>query len=278
MSASPAVAYMRLEARLLTREPVALFFMLAFPILLLFVFGSIWGNTPSPQQGFPGYVTLSLPGYIGMIIGTSGILTLSAATASYRELGFFRLLRTTPLTPLTILLGQVATLLIVTTLGTALLVLTGAVVWDVALAAHPAALVFAFCEGCLAFFSFGFLLAVLVPSVRSVQIVSMTLFFPMLFLSGAGFPWSMLPQGLKTVSQYLPLTPLVRMLNISWHNGRLDVFVQNAIALGVFAGLNLFLVSRLWRGDDDDVGKRAARIGWVGLAVLIWVGVTTVLF
>lgn len=270
MSASTAVAYMRLEARLLLREPVALFFTLAFPILLLTIFGSIWGNTPSPQYGSPGYVTLSLPGYIGMIIGTSGILTLSATAASYRELGFFRLLQTTPLTPVTILFGQVTTLLMVTTLGVALLILAGSVVWGATLAAHPVALVLAFCEGCVAFFSFGFLLAVLVPSVRSVQIVSMAVFFPMLFLSGAGLPSAILPPGIRAVAQYLPLTPLVSLLNWSWFGGRPEAFFQGALALAVFTVLNLVLISRLGRRDDRDEGGRVGRVAGMLLGLGAW--------
>ena len=277
MTTSQTLACMRMESKLFRREPMALFFTLAFPVLLLLIFGSIWGNAPVKTNfGSLGYISLSLPGFIGMIVATSGLLTLSASTASYREIGFFRLLRTTPLTPCSVLLGQVATLFLVTIVGVILLVTVAVAAWDAPLAANPVALIFAFCEGCLAFYSFGFLLAALVPTVRSVQIVSMALFFPMLFLSGAAFPSALLPPGIRAAAQFLPLTPLVSLFNGAWFGGETATFLRNAVAIAVFASVNLVLISRTFRWDDRDTGKRATRFAGLGLGLAVWI-VTVIL-
>ena len=42
------------------------------------------------------------------------------------------------------------------------------------------------------------------------------IFFPMMFLSGAGMPLQLLPENLRQVSDYLPLTYLVRLIQGLW--------------------------------------------------------------
>ena len=80
--------------------------------------------------------------------------------------------------------------------------------------------------------SVGFVLASLLPTATSAQAVGMALFFPMLFLSGAGLPQQMLPQKLVDFSRFLPLTHVVNLLQDLWYgNG------WNVTALLVLLGL-----------------------------------------
>lgn len=48
------------------------------------------------------------------------------------------------------------------------------------------------------------------------QAVGMVIFFPMMFLSGAGMPLQLLPEGLRKVSDFLPLTYVVRLIQGLW--------------------------------------------------------------
>ena len=52
-----------IELKLFLREPVGCFFTLLFPPLLLLLFGSIYGNEPTPMFGGRGTVDVSLPAY-----------------------------------------------------------------------------------------------------------------------------------------------------------------------------------------------------------------------
>ena len=54
------------------------------------------------------------------------------------------------------------------------------------------------------------------PTASAAQAAGMALFFPMLFLSGAGLPQEMLPDSLVTFSQFLPLTHVVNLLKGLW--------------------------------------------------------------
>lgn len=93
-----------MEAKLFLREPFAAFFTLAFPLMMLFIFGSIYGNEPTPFFNGRGSVDVSVPRYMAMIIASVGMLSIAITLSVYRERGVLRRYRATPLRPQTIAL------------------------------------------------------------------------------------------------------------------------------------------------------------------------------
>ncbi|MFQ6093061.1 MAG: ABC transporter permease, partial [bacterium] len=176
------------EMKLFFREPQAAFFTLAFPLMMLFLFGSIYGNEPTPFFGGFGSVDVSVPAYTAVIIATSGLLSLAIVMAVYREYGILRRLKATPLRPLAILTAQVIVIFLMTALGMALLIIAGKMVYGLRFAGNPFSVLVAFVLSSFSFFALGFVLAGLMPTARTAQIVGMALFFPMIFLSGATIP------------------------------------------------------------------------------------------
>lgn len=220
------------EARLFMREPVAIFFTLAFPVLILLLFSAIFGNERVP--GYPGLrnVDVSTPGYTTMVLGTTALLGLPITLAGYRKRGILRRLRTTPLRPWVILVAQVIVNLVMTVFGISLMVLAAVLVYDLRLPEAPLALALAFVFASLSFFAVGFVLAGLLPSERTATVVGQAIYFPMLFLSGAILPSEMFPDLLKRASDFVPLTYVVDLVQDLWLKG-----VWNIMALAVLAGL-----------------------------------------
>jgi len=220
------------ELKLKLREPVGTFFTLVFPLLLLFLFGSIYGNEPSPFLGGRGNVDNSVPGYIAMIIGTTGMIGLPIALSVYREQGILRRFRATPITSSLILSTQVSVNLLISLVGIASLIIVGVFVHSLALPEEPVGVFLAIVISGLSFLSVGFLLASLTPTSTTAQAVGMALYFPMMFLSGAALPQQLLPERLVKFSQFLPLTYVVNLVQDLWHgNG------WNLTALAVLLGM-----------------------------------------
>lgn len=221
------------ELKLFLREPAAAFFTLGFPLIILFTFGSIYGNDPDPQLGGRGSVDTSVPGYMGMIIGTTALIGLPIVLATYREFGILRRLRATPLQPGTILAAQVLVNLLGTIIGTTLLVVAARLVFDLTWPeASPLALAAAFLLSCLSFFALGFALAGLLPSARVAQAVGSAIFFPMLFLSGSALPRELMPDNVRRLSEFLPLTQVVILIQDLWYGKGWDL-----VALLTLSGL-----------------------------------------
>ena len=105
------------ELKLALREPMVAFFTLVMPVLLLVIFGGIFGHEPLPFLAGYRQVDLSMPGYISMIIGNIGMVSLPITLASYRQNGILRRLQATPLRPTTVLWSQVAVNVLMAVLG-----------------------------------------------------------------------------------------------------------------------------------------------------------------
>lgn len=204
------------ELKLFLREPMAAFFTLAFPLIVLFVFGGIFGNDPSPELGGRGSVDVSVPGYIAMIIGTVGLIGLPVALASYRQAGVLRRYRATPLHPSTVLGAHVIVNLGMTLAGVSLLVLAGRLAYGLRLPASPLLVSVAVVLASLSFFALGFVLAGVFPTARAAQTAGLAIFYPMLFLSGAALPRQMFGETLRRVSEALPLTHVTILIERLW--------------------------------------------------------------
>lgn len=204
------------ELKLTLREPVGTFFTLAFPLLLLVLFGSIYGNEPSSFFNGFGTVDVSVPGYIGMIVGTVGMLGIPITLSNYREQGILRRYRATPLKPGTILWAQVAVNVLMTILGILILVGAARLLYDLRFPAGPIAIIPAIFLGAFSFFAVGFVLSGLLKTPRTAQAVGMALFYPMLFLSGAAMPRQVMPDSIQRIAEFLPLTHVVILLEDLW--------------------------------------------------------------
>lgn len=221
------------ELLLYLREPSAFFFTLIFPLMLMMLFGSIWGNDPFPGETF-GYIDFSVPAFIGMVILTSGISCLTANLSAYRERGILRRFRAAPLTSVSILMAQVTAVFAVTIGGVILLLIAGIVVFDLHFWGTLPEIIFAFVLSVLSISALGFIPASLAPTTRSGVATANIIYFPMLFLSGAALPLQMLPPFLQTFAQVLPLTHVIKLLQGLWLGGHLwDYPVQLAVLTGV---------------------------------------------
>ncbi|MGQ9560749.1 MAG: ABC transporter permease [Candidatus Oleimicrobiaceae bacterium] len=204
------------EIKLFLREPMAAFFTLAFPLMMLFLSGGIYGNKPSPFFGGYGSVDVSVPAYTAMIVATTGLLGLTITIASYREQGILRRLKATPLRPQAIMGAQVIVLFLMTALGMALLMIAGRLVYGLRFDGNPLYLLAAFVLSSMSFFALGFVLAGLLPATRTAQVVAMVLFYPMIFVSGAAIPREVLPERVRQLAQVLPLSHVVTLLRGLW--------------------------------------------------------------
>ena len=220
-----------MEAKLFFREPIGAFFTLVFPLMMLFLFGNIYGNTPTPMFNGLGTIDISVPAYTAMIIATTGLMGLTITMSSYREKRILRRLQTTPISPFVVLAAQVIVLFLMTLFGMALLIIAGKLVYHIQFQGNALSVLGGFMLSSLSFFAIGFVLAGLMPTARTAQVVGMVLLYPMLFLSGAGFPRELLPAAIKKVSTFLPLTYVVNLLRGLWIGEAWSLHTTNVLVL-----------------------------------------------
>lgn len=238
------------EIKLFLREPMAAFFTLAFPLMMLFLFGSIYGNKPTSFFGGYGSVDVSVPAYTAMIVATTGLLGLPITVASYRERGILRRLQATPLRPQAILGAQVIVNFLMTMWGMGLLVVAGKLVYNLRFDGNPFSVLAAFVLSSMSFFALGFVLAGLLPTARTAQIVAMVLFYPMIFLSGATIPREVLPESIRQVAQILPLSHVVTLLRGLWMGDPWEKHLTEVGILAVLLIVGVLVSSKTFRWEE----------------------------
>jgi ABC-2 type transport system permease protein len=223
-----------MEAKLFLREPVSAFFTLIFPLMYLLLFGAISGNEPTPQFGGQRTIDASIPGLTAAIICITGLMSTTMTMSTYREKGVLRRLRTTPVSPLVVLVAQVIVVTAMTALGMLLLVAAGGLIYHVRFEGNAFSVLGGFVLSSLSFFGIGFILAGTMPTVRSAWVVGMVLLYPMLLLSGAFFTLDLLPLAVQKVSAFIPLTYVVNLLRGLWVG---EPWGQHLLDVGVLAGM-----------------------------------------
>lgn len=231
----------RLEWKLQCREPLTIFFALVFPVMMLLIFGTMYGNEPSEFMGGYGTVDVSVPAYICMIVAVTGLMALPLTLAQYRERKILKRLMATPLDPRDVLLSQLTVNALTTLAGILLLVIVAKIVYGLHFSGNLVITFFAFLLVLLSIFAIGLFVAGFSPTARAATAIAYIVYFPMLFLSGATMPMELMPQSIINFSKVLPLTYGVNLFKGLWLGGKLSDHVMDITVLLVvcflFGGL-----------------------------------------
>jgi ABC-2 type transport system permease protein len=219
MAALPTLT--RTQAKVFMREPLAVFFGLVFPALLLIVIGSVFPGATDPAPDFGGMSLVEIYAPVSIVLGlaTVSISLLPAIIGGDRERGILRRLSTTPVHPRALVIAHLLVQLAVVTIATIAAVLLGMLVFDIPFPQNPGWFVISFALGAVSLLAVGLLVGAVVPTASSGQGIGMMLYFPLLFFAGVYIPLQVMPQGVQTISSYTPAGAAVRAISDSWAGG-----------------------------------------------------------
>src|ERR1700751_3827651 len=80
----------RAELRLMTRDPLVLTFVFAFPIVTMLIIGGAFGTRPDPAFDFTDPSHWYVASYLTVVIAATGLVMLPVHLATYRERGVLR--------------------------------------------------------------------------------------------------------------------------------------------------------------------------------------------
>jgi ABC-2 type transport system permease protein len=204
-----------IEVKLFAREPIAVVFAFAFPLVVLLVLAGVFSEPDTALGGFSG-IDYYVPGYLAVVIASIGLIGLPVHLAALRERGVLRRLRASSVSVTSVFGAQTAVNFVMAALGGAVLLVAASLVYDVHAPSSVAGVALGFGVGALSFVALGFLLGSLAPTARAAQAIGLVLFFPMWLLSGAGPPRGVMTQTMRQLSDVLPLTRVVTAIQEPW--------------------------------------------------------------
>ena len=151
------------------------------------------------------YIDFFIPGVIGMTLLTTGVFGAVNTNGRYRELKIIKKLATTPLSKIEWILGMVGYQMILATISLVVILFFGYAIFGVTatIDIYTVGLVVA---AALLFPGIGMVLANFVREAESADAAANAITFPMMFLAGTFWPVSQLPNIMKAISNFMPLT------------------------------------------------------------------------
>ena len=245
MSALSALT--RTQFKVFLREPLAVFFGLVFPTVLLVVIGVAYPGATDPDPTFDGksLVEVYAPTTIVLGMATMAVFLLPVALGGDRERGILRRLSTTPAHPRTLVTAHLAVQLTVVTVATAAAVVVGTLAFPIPIPENLGWFVISFVLGACSLLALGLLIGAVAPTATTGQGIGMLLYFPLLFFAGVYVPLQVMPDGIRTISGYTPAGAAAQALSDSWAGN--TPHTSDLVMMLVYAAVAGGLAVRLFR-------------------------------
>jgi ABC-2 type transport system permease protein len=196
------------------------------------------------------YIEFFVPGIIAMSVMTTSLFGTVGMNTELRQKGVLRKLATTPLTRSEWLLSNILYQFVMAMMSTTLIILVGALVFDLRPHIGPFMLIFIVLN-VFAFAGIGMLITRFVKDAEAAQAAANAVMFPMMFLSGTFFPLEQMPDFLQGIAKFLPLYYVNEGLRASMITQDMGIIVESfavivVVAVVIFI-LGVFITS--WKED-----------------------------
>ena len=197
-----------------------------------------------------GYIDFLMPGVIGMSIMQLGLFSVAFSFVTMKREGVLRRLLATPLHPAALLIAQVITRLLVVLIQTLILAAVAVFLFGAEFAGNFFAVLLAAALGGAVFLALGFAVSGWARSEQQAAPLANIVSLPMMFLSGVFFSRDVLPDALRVVTDYLPLTYLVEAIRGMTVQGD-SIIAQwpNFLGLAVWLVVAFIIANRTFRWE-----------------------------
>lgn len=227
-------ALVGVETKVFVREPVAAFFSLIFPAVLVLVLGGAMPGFTEPSADIAGRrpIDIYLPITLALAIATVTMTSLLGVLSSYREKGVLRRLSTTPVSPAALLGAQLVVNVAALIIGSTLAYGAAALAFAVPLPGSGWGLAVSFVLGSAAMCAVALVIAAVAPNTRVSAGIGTMIYFPMMFAAGVWTPGPTMPEAVRRVADFTPLGAASQAMQDAWAGGT-PRLLHLAVLLGV---------------------------------------------
>jgi ABC-2 type transport system permease protein len=218
VSALALVAHQfRYDQKAFWRNPASVFFTVMFPVILLLIFATVFGDETVDVNGGIETTTYYVPAIITLSVISATMQTLAMSLVIAREDGRLKRGRGTPMPPWVFIAGRIGNSIVVSALMLIVLAALGRVLYGVEIPWErlPAVLV-TLSIGAAAFSCLGFAITAAIPTEDAAAPVTNVAVLPLYFLSGVFIPESEIPDGVLHVADAFPIRHFFEAFFTAW--------------------------------------------------------------
>jgi ABC-2 type transport system permease protein len=196
----------RYDQKAFWRNPASVFFTVAFPLILLLIFGTVFGGRTVEVAGGIKTTTYYVPAIITLSVISATMQSLAMSLVIAREDGRLKRGRGTPLPPWVFVAGRIGNSIVVALLMLALIAALGRIAYGVPIPwGRLPQIVAVLVVGAASFCCLGIALTAAIPSQDAAAPIVNALLLPLYFLSGVFIPDDQLPSGVIVFADAFPI-------------------------------------------------------------------------
>jgi ABC-2 type transport system permease protein len=240
---------LRYDQKVFWRNPAAVFFTVAFPVILLLIFATVFGDQTIDVAGGIEITTYYVPAIITLAVVSATMQTLGMSLVIAREESRLKRVRATPLPPWVFIVGRVGNSIVVAALMLALVAALGKLLYGVPIPWGQAPeLLVVLVVGAASFCCLGIALTAAIPSQDAAAPIVNALLLPLYFLSGVFIPDDELPSGVIDFANHFPIRPFFQAFFDAYvPSGGSTIAWDHLAVVGIWGVAGLLLAIRFFR-------------------------------
>jgi ABC-2 type transport system permease protein len=249
VSAVALVAHQfRYDQKVFWRNPASVFFTVAFPVVLLLIFSTVFGDETVDVNGGIETTAYYVPAIITLSVISATMQSLAMSLVIAREDGRLKRGRGTPMPPWVFIAGRIGNSVVVALLMLALIAAIGELLYGVAIPwERLPAILATLIVGAAAFCCLGIALTALIPSQDAAAPIVNALLLPLYFLSGVFIPEDQLPSGVVHFADAFPVRHFFEAFFSAYVPSGTGIEWGNLAVLALWGVAGLLLAARFFR-------------------------------
>jgi ABC-2 type transport system permease protein len=196
----------RYDQKAFRRNPASLFFTVAFPVILLLIFATVFGGQTVDVRGGIETTAYYVPAIVTLSVVSATMQSLAMSLVIAREDGRLKRGRGTPMPAWVFIAGRIGNSIAVALMMLALIAVIGRLLYGVAIPwGQLPAILLTLIVGAAAFCCLGIALTAAIPSQDAAAPIVNALLLPLYFLSGVFIPDDQLPNGVIHFADAFPI-------------------------------------------------------------------------
>jgi ABC-2 type transport system permease protein len=239
----------RYDQKVFWRNPASVFFTVAFPVILLLIFATVFGDQTVDVRGGIDTTTYYVPAIITLSVISATMQSLAMSLVIAREDGRLKRGRGTPMPSWVFIAGRIGNSIVVALLMLALIAALGRLAYgvDVPWDRLPA-IVLTLVVGAAAFCCLGIALTAAIPSQDAAAPIVNALLLPLYFLSGVFIPDDQLPSGVIRFADAFPIRHFFEAFFDAYvPGGGTTISWDDLAVVAVWGAVGILLAARYFR-------------------------------
>jgi ABC-2 type transport system permease protein len=212
-----ALHQFRYDQKSFWRNPGAVFFTVALPLMFLFIFEEIFGDDTLEQLGGLRTTTYYVPAILTLAVVSATLQSVAIRLTVDRENGILKRGRGTPLPSWVFFAGRIGNAIVISVLMLIVVPAIGRLLYDVQIPwEHLPAVLATLAIGAASFCCLGIALTAVIPSEDAAPAITNVAVLPLYFLSGVFIPETEIPDGVLHFANLFPIRHFFEAFFAAW--------------------------------------------------------------